>query len=148
MYSLKQFHGKADKFGDLLIMSNDRPQSSLVRHAIDEWENEGGGTADAARTALVDIAGWQANNSVGWLGSHPGHDTPQNDETQTLVPAGEEDRILRCLGAAVMMRWNTIPTKLQREVFDTASSVGELLQAGALKGQIARFLHKHKVDDR
>jgi hypothetical protein len=128
-------------------MSNDRPRSSLVRHAIDEWENEGGGTADAARTALADIAGWQANNNVGRLASHPGHDTPPNDDTQTLVPAGEEDRILRCLGAAVMMRWNTIPTKLQRELFDNASSVAELLEAGALKGRIARFLHKHKDDE-
>jgi hypothetical protein len=35
-------------------------------------------------------------------------------------------------------------TKLQRELFDNASSVGDLLQTGALKGQIARFLHKHK----
>jgi hypothetical protein len=91
--------------------------------------------------------GWQANNNVGWLASHPGQDTPPNDDTQTLVPAGEEDRILRCLGAAVMMRWNTIPTKLQRELFDNASSVAGLLEAGALKGQIARFLHKHKDDE-
>jgi len=45
------------------------------------------------------------------------------------------------------MRWNTLPTKLQRELFDNASSVGDLLQAGALKGQIARFLHKRKDDD-
>jgi hypothetical protein len=118
-----------------------------VPHAIDEWENEGGGTADAARTALADIAGWQANNNVGWLASQPSHDTPPNDDTQTLVPAGEEDRILRCLGAAVMMRWNTLPTKLQRELFDNASSVAELLEAGALKGRIARFLHKHKDDE-
>jgi hypothetical protein len=34
-----------------------------------------------------------------------------------------EEYILRCLGAAVMMQWNTIPTKLQRELFDTAGSL-------------------------
>jgi hypothetical protein len=34
-----------------------------------------------------------------------------------------EEHILRCLGAAVMMQWNTIPTKLQRELFDTAGSL-------------------------
>jgi hypothetical protein len=45
------------------------------------------------------------------------------------------------------MRWNTLPTKLQKELFDDASSVGALLQAGAVKGQIARFLHNHKDDD-
>jgi hypothetical protein len=45
------------------------------------------------------------------------------------------------------MRWNTLPTKLQKELFDHASSVGDVLQAGAVKGQIARFLHNHKDDD-
>src|SRR5215211_3348990 len=31
--------------------------------------------------------------------------------------AEEEEQILKCLGAAVLMRWNTVPTKLQRELF-------------------------------
>ncbi|MDP4201044.1 MAG: hypothetical protein Q8902_15930 [Bacteroidota bacterium] len=55
-----------------------------------------------------------------------------------------EEHILRCLGAAVIMQWNTIPTKLQRELFDTAGSLGDVLQTIALRGQIARFLHDHK----
>jgi hypothetical protein len=55
-----------------------------------------------------------------------------------------EERILRCLGAAVIMQWNTIPTKLQRELFDTAGSLGDVLQTVTLRGQIARFLHSHK----
>ena len=42
------------------------------------------------------------------------------------------------------MQWNTIPTKLQRELFDTAGSLGDVLQTAALRGQIARFLHSHK----
>ena len=63
-----------------------------------------------------------------------------------LADNDEEDLILRCLGAAVITRWNTIPTKLQKELFDNASSMGELLQTDLLKGQIARFLHKHKDD--
>jgi hypothetical protein len=54
--------------------------------------------------------------------------------------------VLRCLGAALIMQWNTLPTTLQREVFDTAGSVGKLLETAALRGQIARFLHKHKND--
>jgi len=32
---------------------------------------------------------------------------------------------------------------LQREIFDTAGSVGKLWETAALRGQIARFLHKH-----
>jgi hypothetical protein len=55
-----------------------------------------------------------------------------------------EEHILRCLGAAVIMQWNTIPTKLQRNLFDTAGSLGEVPKTVALRGQIARFLHDHK----
>jgi hypothetical protein len=58
-----------------------------------------------------------------------------------------EEHILRCLGAAVIMQWNTIPTKLQRELFDTAGSLGDVLQTTALRGQIARFLHAHKDEE-
>jgi hypothetical protein len=60
----------------------------------------------------------------------------------------EEEQILKCLGAAVLMRWNTVPTKLQRELFDCASTIGDLQQTTPLKGRIARFLHNHKGDRR
>ena len=60
--------------------------------------------------------------------------------------AAEEERVLRCLGAAVIMQWNSLPTTLQREIFDTAGSVGTLLETAELRGQLARFLHKHKHD--
>src|SRR6476659_5341810 len=46
------------------------------------------------------------------------------------------------------MQWNTIPTKLQRELFDTAGSMGDVLKSAALRAQIARFLHRHKDDER
>ena len=49
--------------------------------------------------------------------------------------------------AAVIMNWNNIPTKLQRELFDCASTIGDLQQISPLKGQIARFLHNHKDDE-
>jgi hypothetical protein len=57
--------------------------------------------------------------------------------------AENEEHILRYLGAAVIMQWDTIPTKLQRELFDTAGSLGEVPQTVALRGQISRFLHDH-----
>jgi hypothetical protein len=79
------------------------------QHALERWENEGGGL--------------------------PEKGAPD-----------QEDQILRSLGAAVVMRWNTIPTKLQKELFEDASSIGDLLQADALKAPIARFLHSHKDD--
>jgi hypothetical protein len=60
--------------------------------------------------------------------------------------AETEEHLLRCLGAAVIMRW--IPKKLQRELFDTAGSLGDALQTVKLRGQLARFLHNHKDEDK
>jgi hypothetical protein len=61
--------------------------------------------------------------------------------------AEEKDNILKCLGAALIMRWNTLPTKLQRELFDHADGIGDTYQAASLRGPIARFLHDHKDDE-
>ncbi len=69
-----------------------------------------------------------------------------SDQPRGAALASEEERVLRCLGAAVIMQWNALPTTLQREIFDTAGSVGKLLETAELRGQIARFLHKHKND--
>jgi hypothetical protein len=64
----------------------------------------------------------------------------------TTILGDAEERMLRCLGAAVIMQWNTLPTKLQRELFDNAGSMGDLSPAMELRGQLARFLHNHKND--
>src|SRR5436190_20468252 len=61
--------------------------------------------------------------------------------------ANEEEHILRCLGAAVIMQWNDLPTKIQRQLFQHAI-LSELTHTAELKGQVARFLHQHKDDGR
>ena len=71
--------------------------------------------------------------------------TKQDETNRTTLAA--EDHVLRCLGAALIMQWNTLPAKLQRELFDNAGDMGELLDTSALRGQIARFLHTHKNDE-
>ena len=70
----------------------------------------------------------------------------EQDQSRGAALDAEEQHVLRCLGVAVIMEWNTLPTLLQREIFDAAGSVGKLLETAALRGQIARFLHKHKND--
>ena len=45
------------------------------------------------------------------------------------------------------MQWNTLPRKLQRELFDTAGSVGNLMETEELRSRIARFLHKHRDEN-
>ena len=59
-----------------------------------------------------------------------------------------EERILQCLGAAVLLQWNDLPTRIQRQLFEHAVAMGEAGQTAQLKEQIARFLHKHKDDER
>ena len=126
-------------------------------YAIDTWEGEGGGPdrpvdpRDLELSAFVDNAGWRASYTVGWLANHPPNGLPKDGGALATALAvadndDDDDHVLRCLGAAVITRWNTIPTKLQKELFDNASSMGELLTTDVLKGQIARFLHKHKDD--
>ena len=57
-----------------------------------------------------------------------------------------EERVLRYLGAAVIMQWNDLPTEVQRILFDDAASMGTTARRFELKQQIARFLHDHKDD--
>jgi hypothetical protein len=124
MFTPRQYRARADEDSEL-ITGRDKPDEirefQRLKHNF---------------TELADNADWMANNSS---------QTVHRKDAPTLTE--EEGHILRCLGASVIMRWNTLPTKLQKELFDNASSVGELLQTGAFKQEMARFLHKHKNDE-
>jgi hypothetical protein len=54
-----------------------------------------------------------------------------------------ERGVLECLGAALVIEWNDLPTDVQRGLFEHAAS-GKSHDAAVLKAQIARFLHDHK----
>jgi hypothetical protein len=58
----------------------------------------------------------------------------------------QETHILQYLGAAVLLRWNELPTHIQRELLEHALVDVEPGKVTMLKEQIARFLHKHKDD--
>ena len=88
--------------------------------------------------ALANNEQWLADNDQKTLRSH------EKEQSCSVILAEEEENILRYLGAALIMQWNTLPAKLQRELFDNADSMGELLETASLRGQIAPFLHKHK----
>jgi hypothetical protein len=71
---------------------------------------------------------------------------PHREHRESPMAPADRENILRYLGAAVIVRWNTIPTKLQRELFEDASTIEDLQQAAPLKEALARFLHNHKDD--
>ena len=65
------------------------------------------------------------------------------------MPLSEgEERILQCLGAAVLLQWNDLPTPIQRQLFEHAAAMGEARRTAQLKEQVARFLHTRKDDAR
>jgi hypothetical protein len=70
----------------------------------------------------------------------------QNKDSDDILLAQEEEHMLRCLGAALIMQWGSLPQKLQRELFNNAGAMGNLLDTASLRGQIARFLHKTNGD--
>lgn len=62
------------------------------------------------------------------------------------VLKNDEERILRCLGAAVIMGWNNLPTEIQRQLFEGATSISDPAAQFQLKQLVAQFLHDHKDD--
>ena len=84
-------------------------------------------------------------NNAQWLTDNPDKivHAAEHERFGGATVAKEEEQILQYLGAALILQWNTLPKKLQRELFDNASTMGELMETADLRGQIARFLHKH-----
>jgi hypothetical protein len=112
-------------------------QYQAKRTECDDLANDKASTL----AVLADNEQWLADNYRDTVTSS------NQDRSNGVALTSDEDKVLRCLGAALIMQWNTLPTKLRRELFDNAGSMGELLDTGALRGQIARFLHKHKNDE-
>jgi hypothetical protein len=129
MFSATQLRARAAEFRTLLTQSPCSP-------------NETREFRDLEQTYTV-----LAENEE-WMAVHIDQTIQRIKDSENRTALAEEDeQILKCLGAAVIMRWNTISTKLQREFFDCASTIGDLQQATPLKRAIARFLHNHKDDE-
>jgi hypothetical protein len=59
-----------------------------------------------------------------------------------IVKRARHDDLIDVLSRSVATQSAAIPTKIQQLFYD-AGSMGGLLQTATLRGQIARFLHKH-----
>lgn len=133
MFTADQFRTKAAECAEL-TKTTDAPSE------IREFQRSKQSFSDLAQNE-----DWLADNFDKMIRSRDIHaqDEVARKRLDDNSVAEIEERILRCLGAAVIMQWNTIPAKLQRELFDTAGSLGDVLQTVELRGQIARFLHIH-----
>jgi hypothetical protein len=129
MFTTLRYRAKSSDCDELIRASDDPGKIRELQDSKDSF------------SSLADNEKWLEDNFEKMV------HTPSDEKPRFTTLAVEEERVLRCLGASVIMQWNTIPAKLQRELFDSAGSMGELLDTAELRGQIARFLHKHKDGD-
>jgi hypothetical protein len=108
MFTADQFRAKAAEFRALL--TNIARSSNETREFRD---------LEQTYTTLAENEEWMAVHIDKTIQRR------KNYDNRTAL-AEEEEQILKCLGAAVLMRWNTVPTKFQRELFDCASAIGDL----------------------
>jgi hypothetical protein len=102
--------------------------------AIARWDDDGG----AFVSALSNMGARVSNDGGSKLIAESSADLKIDQAP------GDDKKILQCLGAAVIMRWGSLPTKIQRELFEYATSLADLARIAPPKGEIARFLHNHK----
>ena len=126
-----------------------RNYSDLAKTAPTTGEEDEYHRLERTFTQLADNEQWLSDNHSKTIRStdHVPYASTALSGVDAAGLAREEEHILRCLGAALIMQWNTVPTKLRRELFDSAGSMGDLIETTELRAQIARFLHKHKDDE-
>ena len=139
MFSSKRYRAKAAEYVEL-------GKKTEVPKEVGEFK-----ALERSFTVLADNEDWLADNYKNMAHAEDQDGTYRDVLSSKAEHVGdalaaEEEHVLRCLGAAVIMQWNSIPKRLQRELFDNASSMGDLPKTKALRGKIARFLHRHKND--
>jgi hypothetical protein len=127
MFTPEQYREKAAEYSELAKQAN-------APNEVREFQRR-----EQSLTMLADNEQWLADNHDN-LAINLDKLVPFPERSEATL--AEEEHILRCLGAALIMQWNTLPTKLQRVLVDNAGSMGELSDSDALRGQIARFLRK------
>jgi hypothetical protein len=128
MFTSDQYRAKAEEYAELAAVTrseNERREFIALQKSF---------------SALADNEKWLTDNYEATIKFDRGG-------IGKVALAAEEEHVLRCLGAALVMEWNSLPAWLRRELFDNAGAMGALVDATALRGKIARFLHKHKDDN-
>jgi hypothetical protein len=137
MFTAEQFRAKAAECAESL-------KNSVVPSEIREFQR-----ARQSFSLLAQNKDWLAENFDKLIRVQDM--LPQDDIVERNVDrkavAETKEHILQCLEAALIMKWNTIPTALQQELFDPDGSPGDSPQTATLRGQIVRFLHDRKDDE-
>jgi hypothetical protein len=129
MVTAKQYRAKAAEYTELLKAVRLPAETREIRRLEQSY------------LTLAENEEWMADNLE--KTNNPGADENWYGDA---ILAKQGKHTLGCHGAEVATQSSAIPTMVQ-QLFDDAGSMGGLLQTATLRGQIARFLHKHKVDD-
>lgn len=129
MFAPKPFRTKASEYDKLAARSADPDEKRALR------------ASEKSFTELANNEQWLAENHQNMV-----HSSERTVSTGVAL-AAEEEHILRCMGAAVIMQWSMLPPKLQRELYDAAGAMGEVVKTSALRGQIARFLQRQAAGE-
>jgi hypothetical protein len=129
MSTAKQYRAKAAEYTELLKVTGLPAEAREFRKLEQSY------------LTLAENEEWLADNLE--KTNRPGADENWYGEA---ILAQQGKHTLGCDGADVATLPNAIPPKIQ-QLFDDAGSMGGLLQTATLRGQIARFLHKQKLDD-
>jgi hypothetical protein len=126
MFTPKQYRAKAAQYTQLLKTTRSPAETREFRKLEQSY------------ITLAENDEWLAENRE----KTHGQSTPDN-WYDDIILAQQKKHTLGCLGT---MQLTEIPTKIQ-QLFDDAGSMGGLVQTARLRGQIARFLHKHNDHD-
>jgi hypothetical protein len=133
MFTPEQYRAESAEYTELAKQGN----APNAPYEVREFQRH-----EQSFTVLADNEQWLADNHDKLANNLDEVHVPEPSGASDATSAAEEEHILRCLGAALIMQWNRLPAKLQRELFDDAGSMGELLDTASLREQIARFLRK------
>ena len=128
MFTAKQYRAKAAEYTELLKAARLPAETREFRKLEQSY------------LTLAENEEWMADNREKI--NRPGADENWYGDA---ILAQQGKHTLGCPGADVATKSAAILTKIQ-QLFDDAG-LGGLLQTATLRRQIARFLHKHKVDD-
>jgi hypothetical protein len=129
MPTAKQYRAKAAEYTELL-------KTASLPSEVCEFRN-----LEQSFITLAENDEWLAQN----LGKTVSPGADGNPYDDVLLPRRGKNA-LGCLGAVDSIQSTEIPSKIQ-QLFDDAGSRGGLLQTATLRGQVARFLQKHRDED-
>jgi hypothetical protein len=130
MFKAKQYRDQANKYAE-------RRKAAPGADEAREFSN-----LEKSFTTLADNDDWLSANHQKMVHA------PSVHVPGAPAMKDQEEHLLRCLGAALIMHWDPLPSDIRRELFDSAATMGDASDVVSLRKRIARFLHLHQDEAR